>query len=161
MHKTLSRITFLLLLCILPFQNQAQKGPVAAGGDATGFGGTSSFSIGQIDYIVIDALGGSSYQGLQHPLEIYQLVAIDDAIADFEISAFPNPAYEDVILQIGTASVEGLSYTLTDMHGHLLRGERLYDSKTMISLSDVANATYILSVREGSAQIKSFKIIKR
>jgi hypothetical protein len=160
MYRFLIRIFLLAPLCMVVQLTIAQKGPVATGGDATGFGGSSSYSIGQIDYIDINSPTGSSYQGLQQPYEIYQLVGTDEVIVDFEISAFPNPVQEVVILQIGTTDTENLTYTLTDMHGRLLRKEHLTDSKTMISLADVAQATYVLAVQKDNAQVKSFKIIK-
>ncbi len=138
----------------------AQKGTVASGGDASGPGGSSSYSIGQIDYIDTNAPTGTCYQGLQQPYEIYQLVNTDEQLADFEIVAFPNPTQDIVILQVGTPDTEGLTYTLTDMHGRLLRQAFLTDSKTAISFEAVAQATYCLAVQKDNQAIKSFKIIK-
>ncbi len=45
----------------------AQQGNVAAGGEATGTGGSMSYSIGQVDYLVYSSPQGSLSLGLQQP----------------------------------------------------------------------------------------------
>lgn len=45
----------------------AQQAILAAGGEATGAGGTVSFSVGQIDYIEATGGGGKANQGVQQP----------------------------------------------------------------------------------------------
>jgi hypothetical protein len=61
-------ITALLMPCLVSFNLSAQQGNVAAGGDATGTGGTMSYSIGQTDYLMYSSTQGSLSLGLQQPL---------------------------------------------------------------------------------------------
>ncbi len=60
-------ITALLMPCLVSFNLSAQQGNVAAGGDATGTGGTMSYSIGQTDYLMYSSAQGSLSLGLQQP----------------------------------------------------------------------------------------------
>jgi hypothetical protein len=45
----------------------AQQAVLAAGGEATGAGGTVSFSVGQIDFVEATGAGGKANQGVQQP----------------------------------------------------------------------------------------------
>ncbi|MFT5278547.1 MAG: hypothetical protein ACI9P8_000173 [Bacteroidia bacterium] len=58
------------MLSILLFSNPmlAQQATLSAGGDATGPGGSASFSIGQVAYQHVSDLGGSVNEGVQHAL---------------------------------------------------------------------------------------------
>lgn len=55
------------LLIFLANSSMAQQGNVAAGGDATGTGGSMSYSIGQVDYLMYSSEQGSLSLGLQQP----------------------------------------------------------------------------------------------
>jgi len=52
------------------WQLSAQQNTIAAGGLATGSGGTASYSIGQIDYITATGSGGTASQGVQQPYKL-------------------------------------------------------------------------------------------
>ena len=66
--KTIVSISFLLLGIIGGLH--AQESPTAAGGEATGTGGTSSYSVGQVVYTTATGTNGSLAQGVQQPYEI-------------------------------------------------------------------------------------------
>ena len=69
--KTITSIAFLLLgLGGL----QAQESPTATVGEATGTGGTASYSVGQVVYTTTTGTNGSVAQGVQQPFEISGLV---------------------------------------------------------------------------------------
>jgi len=60
----------LLITCLCLFlavKISAQQGNVAAGGNATGTGGSMSYSIGQTDYLMYSSAQGSLNFGLQQP----------------------------------------------------------------------------------------------
>ncbi len=66
----MKRIILLLGCCLLGWGTTsliAQQGNVAAGGVATGTGGSVSYSIGQVDYLSASGSNGYINQGLQHP----------------------------------------------------------------------------------------------
>jgi len=64
MKHTITLLTLLLGLCC-QHHLFAQQGTVAAGGEATGTGGTMSYSIGQVDYLMYSSSHGSLSLGLQ------------------------------------------------------------------------------------------------
>ncbi|MHC1706606.1 MAG: T9SS type A sorting domain-containing protein [Bacteroidales bacterium] len=66
----MKKIVLFLGCCLLGWGTTdllAQQGNVAAGGLATGAGGSASYSIGQMDYLSATGTGGSLIQGLQQP----------------------------------------------------------------------------------------------
>ena len=72
--KTITSVAFLLLgLGGL----QAQQSPTATGGEATGTGGTASYSVGQVVYTTNTGTNGSMAQGVQQPYEISTTVGIN------------------------------------------------------------------------------------
>jgi hypothetical protein len=65
--KTITSVAFLLLgLGGL----HAQESPTSTGGDATGAGGSSSYSVGQVVYTTATGINGSVAQGVQQAYEI-------------------------------------------------------------------------------------------
>ena len=61
------------LLCAA-FSIQAQQAIPSSGGNATGSGGTSSYSVGQLAYHTDSGSGGSSSQGVSKALKYLHLV---------------------------------------------------------------------------------------
>lgn len=75
-----------ILFCLPAMNLIAQQGNVAAGGDATGTGGSMSYSIGQVDYLVYTSEQGSLSLGLQ---QSWFTVPTILAIPDITITAGP------------------------------------------------------------------------
>jgi hypothetical protein len=70
--KIIFRVLLLMLFgCSILLLN-AQTGIPAAGGNATGTGGSVSFSVGQVFYVMNTGTTGSVLQGVQQPWEISQ-----------------------------------------------------------------------------------------
>ncbi|MCF8450685.1 MAG: hypothetical protein K9G49_12515, partial [Taibaiella sp.] len=67
MSKTKSLLTITCLLLLLTLSAKAQQAITPAGGNATGSGGSMSYTIGQIDFVMAVSTGGSMAQGVQHP----------------------------------------------------------------------------------------------
>jgi len=139
---------------------QAQQKTTTTGGVASGAGGTSSYSVGLIDYKTSTGPGGSSAQGVQHAYEIFTLDVDGSAALSSAIFVFPNPTTDSLNLQLSTISAEPLSYQLFDANGRLLQQNAINDLRTQINMSSFSSATYIIQVTQGDQKIKSFKIIK-
>jgi len=74
-------------LCLLMAATiSAQQGNVAAGGDATGIGGSISYSIGQVDYLMYSSEQGSACFGLQQTWQIIDEPPLTLEISDMVIS---------------------------------------------------------------------------
>ncbi len=137
----------------------AQQGLVASGGDATGAGGSASYSVGQVDFITKQGLTGKSTEGLQQPFEIYtnSIIDVNNRMAAF---VYPNPTTNYVTLSVTDVQMGQMSYSLYDLQGRLLVEQKLSSDLTTISLADLPNATYFLKVTMNNSEIRTFKIIK-
>ena len=138
----------------------AQSGPVATGGDASGSGGSVSYSVGQIDYIAPTGAGGNSNEGLQQPYEIFTF-GIEDASISLELSLYPNPTTSSVFLKIGKDDISGLLFQLYDNNGKQILSRIISTPITEINLETFTPGTYVLQVIQSQKPIQSFKIIKK
>ena len=92
---------FTLGIAVFAFSGlQAQEAPVASGGEATGSGGSVSYSIGQVSYLTNSGSGGTIGEGVQQPYEIQTLDVVEN-YKDLSIVLFPNPTRENLNLNIG------------------------------------------------------------
>src|SRR5690554_7065721 len=96
---------------------QAQESTNASGGDATGTGGTASYSVGQVVYTTNTGSTGSVAQGVQHAFEIYTL-GVED-IEDILLTAYPNPTTDYLTLELNAVTYSDVTYQLFDIHGRL------------------------------------------
>jgi hypothetical protein len=137
-----------------------QKNVVATGGEASGSGGTSSFTVGQIDYTYQTGTSGSMNFGVQQPFEIFTNELAENPF-DISVDLFPNPAVDFVVMTIANQSSFGaMSYNLTDEQGRLVRSEKIASEQVQVSVSDLPNACYYLNVIIGDQLAKSFKLVK-
>jgi hypothetical protein len=100
---------FITLVTFFTLKLSAQQSTNIAGGNASGTGGTVSFSVGQINYTTNIGTSGSACQGVQQPFEIFAITNVND-VKDLNInlSAFPNPTFENLTLKIESASTKNL-----------------------------------------------------
>jgi Secretion system C-terminal sorting domain len=140
---------------------QAQEGATAAGGEATGSGGSVSYSIGQVIYTTNTGSNGSVSQGIQQAYEITAVTGIEEAKGiNLILSAYPNPTTDFLTLNVENYNNQNLSYQLYDISGQLLESNKLYSNQTMIVMSNYSDATYFLKVIDNNKEVKTFKIIK-
>lgn len=139
---------------------QAQQSANAAGGDATGSGGSVAYSIGQVVYTANTSPSGTVSQGVQQAYEIY-LIGINETELNSSLSVFPNPIVDYLILQISDYNNEKLSYQLFDMQGKLLSNAQIIAQQTQIKTASLPPATYFIEVlNQENKHVQSFKIIK-
>ena len=155
-HKRLKlSIVFLLGLGLIGL---AQESVNVTGGNASGSGGSVSYSLGQVVYTSNTETGGSVAPGVQQPYEIWVATAIEEAIGiKLLVTAYPNPTTDYLTLRI---DISDLSYQLYDMQGKLLRNEKITSNLTSIAMSNLVAATYFVKVIQGNKEIKTFKIVK-
>ncbi len=139
----------------------AQNVIPASGGNATGAGGSVSYSVGQVTYTTNNGTNGSVAQGVQQPYEISVVTAIEEATGILlELSVYPNPATDFATLKTGNYEGENMNYLLFDINGKVLLQNKVEGSETMIPLSDLAKGTYFLKIIDKKRELKIFKIIK-
>ena len=164
-HKKLKLIAVLLLYFVLTGL-QAQETVPATGGNASGSGGSVSYSVGQVVYITNKGTNGSVAPGVQQPFEISIVDGIEVAKdITLQCSAYPNPASDYLVLKVDNFDQENLSYQLLDINGKLLMNKIIESNETRIEMSQLIPATYFLKIIQirhslSSQKIKIFKIIK-
>ena len=138
----------------------AQNATVASGGNATGSGGSSSYTVGQVFYTNAVGLNGSINQGAQQPVEIFALGTNDFPEISLTMSIYPNPTTALVILSIANYNSENINYQLFDLNGRSIQNNKILEKETQISLQNLSNAIYFLTVSDNTKSLKTFKIIK-
>lgn len=147
----------ILLLLLLSQPALAQRGVVSAGGDATGEGGSISYSLGQVGYTAVTVPGGTSSAGVQQPYE-YLVLAVDEEAAGGAQVA-PNPTSDGVQLTVATTPGSAQQYVLMDAAGQVLRTGTIGSNTVDIPMGDLPSAIYLLRVEGGGGH--SFQIIKQ
>ena len=138
----------------------AQESPTAAGGDASGSGGTAAFSVGQVVYTANTNASGTLSQGVQQAYEIFTL-SIKETELNISLKAFPNPTLDNLTLQISDYNNEKLSYQLYDIQGRLLNNGQIEAQQTNIEMTSLPTAIYFINVvNQENQKVQSFKIIK-
>lgn len=133
----------------------------ATGGNASGSGGTVSYSVGQIVYTNNTGTNGSVSQGVQQPYEISIVTELEETQGiNLSITAFPNPTTDYLTLSIGNFDTKNLSFHLYDINGKMIQECKINVSETKISMTDLPPATYFLKVTENQKEVKTFKIVK-
>ena len=145
---------------MFPIIGFSQEAIPASGGDASGVGGTLSYTVGQLVYTNNSGNNGSVAQGVQQPYEISTTVGIEITNISLDFIAFPNPTSGNIVLSIRDFNNEKLNYQLYDMNGKLLKSNKVNAINTTIDMSELPASNYFLNINNDSSIIKSFKIIK-
>ncbi|MCC6691265.1 MAG: T9SS type A sorting domain-containing protein [Bacteroidia bacterium] len=139
---------------------QAQESVNTSGGNASGSGGTASYSVGQLVYTTNIGSSGSVEQGVQHTYEIFT-VGNNETTMKLSLQAFPNPTTENLIVQISDYNNEKLSYQLVDMQGKLITIGQITTQQTQIEMRNLPLTTYFINViNQENKTVQTFKIIK-
>jgi len=140
----------------------AQEAIPASAGNASGDGGSVSYSVGQVVYTTHMGTTGSVAQGVQQPFEISAVTGFEkNSCISLTVSAYPNPSTSYLTLRISEFDISNVSYQLFDLQGKLLQSEKITGNQTTIVVSNLAPATYVVKVIMGNKEIKAFKIIKK
>jgi hypothetical protein len=138
----------------------AQESINTTGGNASGSGGSASFSVGEVVYTTILGTNGSVAEGVQQPYEISVVTGIEETAISLSINAYPNPTAGFLQLQVEGELLKDLSYQLFDMQGKLLKSDKITGKLTQMNLNGLVPATYFVIVAQGNKEIKQFKVIK-
>jgi len=159
-NKKLKLSTVLLLVLGLTAV-YAQEAIPASGGNASGSGGSESYTIGQVVYTTNSGTNGSVAQGVQQTYEISVVTGLPEAIALTLIcTVYPNPAKNRITLKTENYNIEDMSYRLYDNNGKLIENKKVEGRETLIDMSYLVISTYFLKVIENNKEVKTFKIIK-
>jgi hypothetical protein len=157
--------TFLILwITSISFITTAysQESVVVSGGNATGTGGSSSYSVGQVVYTSLPGANNYILQGVQQPYEIITLGNDEFKEINLEMTAYPNPTIDILNLVVVNDKLDNLSYNIFDINGKLVSiNSKITTSETKVSLQELNQGIYFLAIKENNKTIKTFKIIKK
>ncbi|MFT7252450.1 MAG: hypothetical protein ACI9FW_002212 [Flavobacterium sp.] len=151
----------LLFLLFTAVAVQAQDAVVVSGGNATGIGGSSSYSVGQSVYTTNTDTTGSVLQGVQQAFEIFTLTNSDFTALSLTAVMYPNPATDKIVLSLKNSDFFDLSYVLFDFNGKAIATGLVQQTETPITIQNLPLGVYILKVNQNSTALKAFKIIKK
>lgn len=151
-----------LAVCLLGINTaQSQESVNASGGNATGIGGTVSYSVGQLVYTSNTASTGDVTQGVQHAYEIFSL-DVPETKSNLSITVFPNPTTSILNLHVGDYYGQQWTYRLYDIQGRQLNSGQIANEQTEIDIQNLSVATYLIDILNTENQIvKSYKIVKK
>ena len=160
-HKRL-KLSAVLLLGFGLTGLQAQTSVNATGGNASGIGGSASYSVGQLAYTTNTGTNGSVSEGVQQPFEISVVTGIEEAKDIFlNVSAYPNPTTDYLELKVENLQLSELSYKLYDISGKVYQNKEIGNSITKIEMQNLPQGIYFIKVIDTkNKEFKTFKIIK-
>ena len=157
----MQRNLLVALLFFMAHLLSAQESIAVSGANATGSGGSSSYTVGQVFYTVNSGSGGTATQGVQQSIELNTLSNPELTTVQLSAITYPNPASDHIILQISDPALDHLSYKLIDLNGKAIAHGSIANTDTQISMQSLALGMYILKVNQNNQELKTFKIIKK
>ncbi|WP_299210862.1 T9SS type A sorting domain-containing protein [uncultured Aquimarina sp.] len=155
----INKKVFLIIFSTMLLEIAAQEAVVTLGAEITDVGGSISYTIGQIVYIPMSGTSGSIVPGVQQSVEINVLDVDDIEKPDIEITVYPNPMHDHLIIELQTFKQE-FDYLLYDTLGREIKSNKIQEDKTVISLQDFPDGTYFLKVYSFNKTMRTFQIIK-
>jgi hypothetical protein len=133
----------------------------ATGGNASGAGGSLSYSVGQIVYTTNVGTTGSLAQGVQQPYEISVPTALENTEGiTLEYKVYPNPTKGMLTLSLKPFDSDNFRFKLFDINGLLLQEKKVESEITYISMDSYNPSIYFLRIIKDNLEVKVFKIIK-
>ena len=113
-----------LLLGLILSSSYAQEAVPSTGGEASGSGGTVSYTVGQVLYNTYTGTGNSEAQGVQQPYEISIVLGLEKQEGiSLSCQVYPNPSTNYLVLEVENYDIEDLHYQLYDVGGKLIKSE--------------------------------------
>ena len=157
----MQRNLLVVLLFFMAHVLSAQESIAVSGTNATGSGGSSSYTVGQVFYTINSGSGGTVTQGVQQSIELNTLSNLELTTVNLSAITYPNPASDHIILKISDTAFDNLRYNLIDVNGKAIANGTITNIDTQISLQSLALGMYILKVNQNNQELKTFKIIKK
>lgn len=158
MKKLVNFIALTFCVAALP----AQESTITSGGDASGDGGSVSFTLGQLASGIHSGTNGSVSEGVQQPYEISVVSEIEETDIDPQMSLYPNPTQGLLILRITDNEIQGTRWTMSlyDVDGRVIKNQVILSNETIIDMSGLSSQVYFLRINN-DLKVKTFKIIKK
>jgi hypothetical protein len=150
----------LIFLCVLQL-SYAQETIPSTGGNASGTGGVSNYTVGQLVYTTNISTSGSVSQGVQQAFEFQTLSNPGLLAAQLTAVTYPNPTTDFIVLKITDTTLKNLQYTLFDLNGKTIASKPIRTSSTEIAMKNLSVGMYLLKLTKKNKPLKTFKVIKK
>jgi hypothetical protein len=158
--KNLIKKSIILLVVFVSFgfNSFGQNALSATGGHFKSTGGSTSFTVGQVAYVLKKGTGSYLNEGVQ---QVYtkKTTPIEELVYLKEVQLYPNPTQETFNLIISTNEVVQVRYTIMDYLGKEIRNGNILSEKSEISLRDLPAGNYFISLKS-KKENRIFKIVK-
>ena len=140
------------------FSSFGQNALSAAGGHFKSSGGSTSFTVGQVAYVLKNGTGSYLNEGVQ---QVYtkKTTPIEELVYLKEVQLYPNPTQETMTLILSSKEDIQVRYTIMDYLGKEIRNGNILSEKSEISLRDLPSGNYFISLKS-KKEIRIFKMVK-
>jgi hypothetical protein len=140
------------------FSSFGQNALSAAGGHFKTNGGSTSFTVGQVAYVLKKGTGSYLNEGVQ---QVYtkKTTPIEELVYLKEVQLYPNPTQETMTLILSSKEDIQVRYTIMDYLGKEIRNGNILSEKSEISLRDLPSGNYFISLKS-KKEIRIFKMVK-
>lgn len=122
----------------------AQEAIVSSGNEASGTGGSASFSVGQVAYVTLEAENGSVAQGVQQVFDVTISSSPEILMDEASMLVFPNPSSSSITIELNTPSFTSAEVRIVDAHGKPWLIDQLQSIRSRIDLSALPAGSYFL-----------------
>ena len=140
------------------FCSFAQNAISTTGGHIKSTGGSTSFTVGQVVYVLKKGNGSYLNEGVQ---QVYtkKTTPIEELVYLKEVQLYPNPTQETMTLILWSMEDVQVRYTIMDYLGKEIKNGIILSEKSEISLRDLPSGNYFISLKS-KKEIRIFKMVK-
>lgn len=150
MKKTITYLLFMGVAIFLTAQSSIQNDVISsAGTSASSASMKIDYSVGEPVIETATATNINLTQGFHQPS--LTITSIEEADALTDISCYPNPVNDELIIDVSSQYTELLIYTIYDINGKILSSERLNSGTNTINMQSYAVGNYLLQIKETSS----------
>ena len=154
------RTISLILSFVISISLCAQSSINSAGAEATGQGGSLSYSVGQVVYSSSSSIAGAVSAGVQQVYEVSIATQVSETNLNIDASVYPNPTTDFLILNVPEIE-ENYIYQVTDINGKQLNTGPINNIQTSLDFSSYVVGTYFIKLSgQANSNIKTFQVIK-
>jgi len=148
----------LVLLMSCGFCSFAQNAISSTGGHFKTTGGSTSFTVGQVAYVLKKGNGSYLNEGVQ---QVYtkKTTPVEELVYLKEVQLYPNPTQETMTLILSSKEDVQVRYTIMDYLGKEIKNGNILSEKSEISLRDLPASNYFISLKS-KKENRIFKMVK-
>jgi len=153
---------YLLIVALSAFSllSKAQEATNSGSGNISSTSGSVSFSVGLAAYSTLTDGTTNLSQGVQQAYEIFVTSAFSPISNRLQASVYPNPTRDYIVLDINLDPTQQLSYRLIDLSGKEIFAQQITNSSSSISMSELSEGIYMLSVFGNQVILQTFLVVK-